>query len=306
MGSEQSHQQPGSSMGGGPQISSSGDLLATNERTSHSFGSGNISPPLSIGRQESVCSDSEVPYVSYTVNKPIGGESPKKSIVPDSGSKYRFASSSLNKRSSSVEVTTSKTSIGEANNEGSFRKKHRFFSKHRSKKADNPHDTLVIVNRGPGLNEEAEELENDPELVRLNEIPSFLPIMRASLSASGSSMAKDPDILERLDCRGILALCQRYENHLRFVSGVVSTDQAEICKKIRGVDDRISKVTSVLTDRQKRCQKQTEQLKKGPAEMSKTLSRCHMLLNENIEQLEVLNNMLPVEDRLEPFVWTTG
>ena len=53
-------------------------------------------------------------------------------------------------------------------------------------------------------------------------------------------------------------------------------------------------------------EKQTEKLKKGPTEMSKILSRCHMLLNENIEQLETLNNMLPVEERLEPFVWTTG
>lgn len=40
--------------------------------------------------------------------------------------------------------------------------------------------------------------------------------------------------------------------------------------------------------------------------MNKILNRCHLLLNENIEQIEVLNDMLPVEDRLEPFVWTTG
>lgn len=303
MGSEQSHQQTASLVDSGHQRGSSGDLV-TPGGVSHTFSGGNISPPLSIGRQESVCSDSEVPYVSYTVNKPIGGDSPKKSVVADAGHKYRFASSSLNKRSSSVEVTNTK--ILGASSGGSFHKKHRFFSKTRSNKSENPHDTLVIVNRGPGLNEQTEELENDPELARLNEIPAFLPIMRASLTASGSSMVKDPDILERLDCRGILALCQRYENHLRFVSGIVSTDQAEICKKIRGVDSRISRVTTVLTERQKRCQKQTERLKNGPNEMSKILSRCHMLLNENIEQLEVLNNMLPVEERLEPFVWTTG
>ena len=299
MGSEQSHQV--SSVGGDHQRGSSGDLA----NSGASYGGGNISPQLSIGRQESVCSDSEVPYVSYTVNKPIGGDSPKKSSQAISN-KYQFASSNLNKRSNSVEVATAKTTVAGTGNETSFRKKHKFFSRSMKKKSDNPHDTLIIVNRGPNLNEQTEELENDPELVRLNEIPSFLPIMRASLSASGASMAKDPDILERLDCRGILALCQRYENHLRFVGGIVSTDQAEICKRIRGVDDRIVRVTSVLSERQKRCQKQTEKLKKGPAEMSKILSRCHMLLNENIEQLEILNNMLPVEERLEPFVWTTG
>ena len=75
---------------------------------------------------------------------------------------------------------------------------------------------------------------------------------------------------------------------------------------MRDVDERIARVASVLSERQKRCQKQTDRLKTGPAEMSKALNRCHILLNENIEQLEVLNNMLPVEERLEPFVWTTG
>ena len=305
MGSDQSHH---SSVGGGQHQGSSSDLTAIRSGAfdaSHSFGSGNISPPLSVGRQESVCSDSEVPYVSYTVNKPIGGDSPKKAVPTSSGSKYRF-SSNLSKRSSSVEVNTNKTSVSIQKPDSSGRQKQRFSFKNRNKKLDNPHDTLVVVNRGSGLNEEAEELENDPELIRINEIPAFLPIMRASLSASGNAMAKDPDILERLDCRGILALCQRYENHLRFVGGVVSTEQAEICKRIRGVDDRISRVASVLNERQKRFQKQTERLKNGPSEMTKILSRCHMLLNENIEQMEVLNNMLPVEDRLEPFVWTTG
>ena len=44
---------------------------------------GNVSPQLSVGHQDSVCSDSEVPYVSYTVNKPIG-DSPKKSAASNS------------------------------------------------------------------------------------------------------------------------------------------------------------------------------------------------------------------------------
>ena len=41
------------------------------------------------------------------------------------------------------------------------------------------------------------------------------------------------------------------------------------------------------------------------AEMSQSVAKCHLLLNENIEQMETLNNMLPADLRLEPFVWTT-
>jgi hypothetical protein len=47
--------------------------------------------------------------------------------------------------------------------------------------------------------------------------------MRASLASGGG--AKDPDILERLDNRGLMAICQRYEDHLRATASVVSTQQ---------------------------------------------------------------------------------
>jgi hypothetical protein len=133
--------------------------------------------------------------------------------------------------------------------------------------------------------------------------------MRASLSVSaskGSSVAKDPDILEKLDPRGLLAICQRYQSHLKHCAGVVSTDQAEICKRVRETDEATSKVTSSLVERQKVYAKHSEKLKTGVKDISKVLAKCHMLLNENLEQLEILNNMLPKEDRLEPFVWTTG
>ena len=242
---------------------------------SHHAGSGEF-PPMSptqgregaiSPRQDSVCSDSEVPYVSYTVNKPIG-DSPKKK---SSTYKYRFTSPGLSKRSVSME------------------------SKRKS-----VHDTLVVVNKP-----EVGQQQLDPELARLKDIPSFLPIMRASLTSSGTAMIKDPDILERLDYRGLYALCQRYQNHLRFAAGVVSTEQAELCKRVRDVDEKIEKVTTVMSDRQKKYNKHADKIK-DVNEMSKILNKCHVLLNENIEQIEVLNNMLPREDRLEPFVWTTG
>lgn len=60
-----------------------------------------------------------------------------------------------------------------------------------------------------------------------------------------------------------------------------------------------------MSQRQRAFNKHAEGIK-SVTEMTKILNKCHMLLNENIEQIEVLNNMLPVEERLEPFVWTTG
>ena len=89
------------------------------------------------------------------------------------------------------------------------------------------------------------------------------------------------------------------------MAGVVSTEQAEICRKVRDVDEKISTTASQMVERQRDLNKHAEKIK-SVAEMNKILNKCHLLLNENIEQIEVLNDMLPVEDRLEPFVWTTG
>lgn len=160
------------------------------------------------------------------------------------------------------------------------------------------HNTLVVVGSQASM-------EQDPELARLQEIPSFLPIMRASLSGSGGG-AKDPDILERLDYRGLLSLCQRSENYLRKCAVAVSTEQAEINRGVRQVDQRMSQAVHSLSERQKSQTRSAEKIRTSLADTSKCLTRCHALLNENIEQLEALNNLLPAEERLEPFVWTTG
>ena len=48
-------------------------------------------------RQDSGCSDSEVPYVSYTISKPIG-DSPKKGSKPQQSSKYKFSNPMLSQR----------------------------------------------------------------------------------------------------------------------------------------------------------------------------------------------------------------
>jgi len=232
-----------------------------------------------VERQDSVASSDvessshEVPYVPYTVNRPIGGgnggDSPKKKKAPASSS------------------TTSRLRFG-------------------SKLQKSAHNTLVVVGKEASSSSQEEQLavSSDPELSRLRDIPSFLPIMRASLSGN-AGVTKDPDILERLDCHGLLALTQRYEDHLRLCAATVTADQAEIVKSVRATDQKILLVTQSLAERQKKMSKHAERLAKV-SEMSACLDKCHLLLNENIEQMEVLNNMLPAGERLEPFVWTTG
>ena len=143
MGSEQSHQ-----------------ANAANQGTSNSFTTGDLSAfsaslrdrdGAMSPRQDSVCSDSEVPYVSYTISKPIG-DSPKKGSKPaqQSSSKYKFSNPMLSQRSASTasSLATSGTTT-----------KQNYFS--RRKKSS----TLVVVNKGGP--QRRQDALTDTELTRL-------------------------------------------------------------------------------------------------------------------------------------------
>ena len=114
-------------------------------------------------RQDSICSETEVPYVSYTVNKPIG-ESPKKVAGKTRG---RFSSPRLSR------------------------------SLNKSKLSSSAHNTLVTVNTA---DTDKSGGKTDLELVRLSQIPSFLPIMQ-----TGGDHA---DILSRLDHAPLCSMLQ--------------------------------------------------------------------------------------------------
>lgn len=142
--------------------------------------------------------------------------------------------------------------------------------------------------------------DKDPDLMRLQNIPMFLPIMRGTLNLPPG--VRDPEVLERLDPIGLFNLCARYQHHLNTNAQTVGAEQATLCANI---ETDLAKVLSLAMDRQKRFARFTEQLNKVH-ELSRQLTRCHSQLNQTLESLEMLNNLLPVEDRLEPFVWTTG
>jgi len=217
--------------------------------TTSALRSGALSP-----RQGSVCSETDVPYVSYTAHKPIG-ESPKKTGAK-AKSGGRFSSPRLGR------------TLNRAKLQG----------------------TLVTVNKGS-----VEKVE-DLELVRLAEIPSFLPVMQGEHSQ---------DILARLNHEPLSRMLQRYEDHLRTCATLVAAEQGNINKQVREVDASLASVVSALQDRQKKYAVHCTKLS-AVREVSRTLARCHMLLNENIDMMEVLNTSLPADMRLEPFVWTTG
>lgn len=130
----------------------------------------------------------------------------------------------------------------------------------------------------------------------------FLPIMRATLNLPS---ARDPEVLERLDPVPLQKLCLKFQAHLHSSANLVATEQNSLSQKIREIDLDSHKILNAAIDRHKRYIKCSERLMKVQ-ELSAQLNRCHVLLNETLELIETVNNYINVEERLEPFVWTTG
>lgn len=70
------------------------------------------------------------------------------------------------------------------------------------------------------------------------------------------------------------------------------------------VDVETAKVLALMVEKQKYYSSCAEQFSKV-RQISQQLSRCNTLLNQNIESMDMLNNMLSIDERLEPFVWKT-
>ncbi|XP_066587888.1 BLOC-1-related complex subunit 5 isoform X2 [Prorops nasuta] len=229
-------------------------------------------PPRCISPGASVCSDSDLPYISYTVNRPIG-DSPK--MTNKQSQLYRGKSlggQELSRRKNSLTTFA-----------------------HRKPASEKLHNIVVVK---PAIADPT--AEKDPDLVKLQSIPMFLPIMRGTLNLPPG--VRDPEVLERLDPIGLFNLCARYQHHLTTNAQMIATEQNALCTNI---DVETAKILGLASERQKKFVKFAEQLSKLP-ELSKQIKKCHTLLNETLESLETLNNLLPVEERLEPFVWTTG
>ncbi|XP_076056849.1 BLOC-1 related complex subunit 5 [Oratosquilla oratoria] len=251
MGGEQSRESGGGvGVGGGGGLGGGGGGGVGEGRR------GSESPrPSSTSPRPSISSDADLPYISYTVNRPIG-DSPKA------------------------------TPKGVRVLKGSPRRRRR-----------SPRPQEVVVVREANTSNVV-----DPELARLQSIPTFLPIMRSALTAPS---ARDPEILERLDTGGLLALARRYQHHLHLNAVVAAETQDRLTQRIRDVDAQVNEIVSNLMERQKTYARHAEKLNKV-TEVSHALTRCHATLNLILESLDALNNSLPIEDRLEPFVWTTG
>ena len=150
----------------------------------------------------------------------------------------------------------------------------------------------------------------------------FLPVMRGTLTLPSY---RDPEILERLQPNHVLNMCTRLQvndeifllykvvliflphsnqSHYNLCATKIAQDQEVINNKVKEVDQDVGKLLNKMIERQRQFSTYADAFSRV-RQISQQLSRCNSLLNQNIELMESLNNVLDVENRLEPFVWTT-
>ena len=133
-------------------------------------------------------------------------------------------------------------------------------------------------------------------------IPLFLPIIRSSLS---TTHPREPDIVDRLDTRALDRIVKLLEENMRIGAENVASDQQLLAQSLKETDSQLSTIMHFLTERQKLFAKYAEKFSRVH-EISHSLSRCQLSLAMALDSIETLNNQLPANERLEPFVWSTG
>ncbi|XP_050678173.1 BLOC-1-related complex subunit 5 [Leptidea sinapis] len=248
MGSEQSVQ-PRRQTQRAPPVRRGHTIAGTNfaESRRNETRSGNNSPGASM------CSDSELPYISYTVDRPIG-DSPKH--------KARSNRPVLQQR------------------------------QHSQPRHQRTKDIVVVKQAADPL--------LDEDIRRLQEIPTFLPIMRGTLGLPG---ARDPEILQGLDYRPWVRLSGRVQAHLAACATPLAGTQSLLTNQIKQVDAEVSRLYSQAVERQRANARHAERLSRV-RELSHQLSRCNSILMQSLADITELNQLLPVHRRLEPFVWS--
>jgi hypothetical protein len=169
--------------------------------------------------------------------------------------------------------------------------------------------TLVVVNNpGPNSLESSTSSQPHPVLQRLNEIPYFNPVLQQrEIKMSGwmnekSIVTTNQLVPHALEISPYLNIGHLFQTLVHENAHAISVRQAKLTKCIKDYDKKLAQLMKLYIQRQKNFAKHAEKLAKV-GECTRSLARCQNTIQSCKNTIQELNQLLPTDERLEPFVW---
>ncbi|CEF67536.1 Loss of heterozygosity 12 chromosomal region 1 protein [Strongyloides ratti] len=159
--------------------------------------------------------------------------------------------------------------------------------------------TMITVNRG-GNN--LMNPENDPDVIRLNEIPKFLPIMKGSVL---NTSVPQRDIYRQINPK--LLYDKFSELHIRMNENArfIQSGQNEIFGNIKKVDNAVKRITCELRLRENKYKKLDGEMLNLHS-LQQTIDDIHRTIENLCENIKEINTCLNENQRLPPLDLNKG
>ena len=138
----------------------------------------------------------------------------------------------------------------------------------------------------------------DAVLQRLDDIPTFFPIVRSSLNVART---RDLEKFEKLDPKHWLLLGLRYQRHVRECADAVAFDQKALARRLKDVDMISVAVHHEVATRRQQIVQFVERLQLTVDLIQRSVERAEASVRYCVPLMRRLNNVLPEDDRLEHF-----
>ncbi|GMR36451.1 hypothetical protein PMAYCL1PPCAC_06646 [Pristionchus mayeri] len=150
---------------------------------------------------------------------------------------------------------------------------------------------VVVVRDGTVI--KTQDPNDDPDMVRLKEMPKFLPILRTSIGRR--------DILEHREIspRPFLQLSLRLSNHFSLCAKAVNIKQSQLSGSIKTMDSRLVEMASEMMERKKRLDRLCDALAKVHS-MNEELRKMNDTFSALTASLDDLSVLLPSDVSLPP------
>lgn len=160
-----------------------------------------------------------------------------------------------------------------------------------------PAGEIVVVKSGKYKTKD-QQINKDPDLLKLEKIPKFHPLMKSSLNIQSMT---DFDSMNKIDVRPAQQICARYQTHLKLCAEAVTFDQDAITQRIKELDIHSASVLRHVSQRYKKLQCEMNVIE-TVNEIKKNINRVEMTLQQIMPLMDELNKKLSEDHRMEPFL----